>query len=939
MRSFSMSMKGQIPELPFDSFEENESKSVSSEDHNQYSSFVGRVEKIIYTDNESCTIFTVSPIRGKPIYSFLNGQKKVEIAPKIIYLKSEDHGEIIEKAKLSFTGHWEDGERGVQFNANSCTSIAVETDEEITTLLTSGKWSIGQTKLDSEIGTMIVRAAKQKGQPLKLFLNSPVDLGRIKAINEIGKMPAEEGGVPYFNRLIARSWYYYNQSYLFAEALSKFELNRGMGRKIFDYIARNYARIENSSNLFTGLSEHFKRIKTIKNKDWSVEIDRELYLIVLDYFSRNPYRFSSVKGCGFLSLDKTALNLGFNKDSPIRLSALIEYAVHEQCVKNSSTVQERDAIYRTASKVHNLTPERFREVFQKDLNERKIIGRRLDLGQGVKEYFTTAHIFQQEYKVAEAIVNLTNGQIELNQDAISEIIAEKFPVQGPQFCDTQQKEAILNAYKSPISIITGGPGCGKTFSIRNLIYILDKYECSIGDVSFDEAETVAADDLIGDVDFFDEIFSEIDGKDLFVEDEEIETEAENTEDFFEETEQLAEVKTGTKPKRIVLLAPTGRAAKRMEEMIQMDPRFAGKRIQAKTIHRLIYPVLMGNSDGGEWRSDSTFIIDESSMIDTVLMSQFISLLKENNRLVLVGDVDQLPPVGLGQIMKDLLSFPKVSACRLNTVHRVSDESTIPLLVKGIKEKRTPPLTSKYLEEDFSFLTTNDDEESLSLIKQVIKSLLESGYEKSDIQLISPQQSGLVGWKTLNVQLRHLLNESGKNLTEAETIGRKEFLDGDRVINTKNNYDLDIFNGDVGIAKNIQRDGAGIRFDFNLNGKRIDIDKTVSPSFLLSYAYTVHKSQGSESPVIIFPISKSHSYSLNNNMLYTGVSRAKEKVILIGNLQTFFAGIGKKEDEKRLSTLLCELTDFDAKREGRLNLFKEINTKQLPIEIDDDKWGQ
>lgn len=418
----------------------------------------------------------------------------------------------------------------------------------------------------------------------------------------------------------------------------------------------------------------------------------------------------------------------------------------------------------------------------------------------------------------------------------------------------KQKEAVKAAMEQGVLVITGGPGTGKTTTIKTII-------------------------------------------DIF-QDQELE---------------------------VVLAAPTGRAAKRMTEATG---------IAAQTIHRLLgTSFLSEDSRSQRFEKDEddpidadVIILDETSMIDILLWNSFLKAVSPGTRLILVGDVDQLPSVGPGNVLKDLIASGVVAVVRLTEIFRQAEESAIITNAHRINQGLLPVLNEKH--KDFFFVRRGKAEEVASTIISLIQTRLPAfcGCDKEEMQVLSPMRKGPLGVNELNRRLQRALNPPAASKKEKE-FRTTLFRQGDQVMQVKNNYNLawkmrnalgkveeeglGIFNGDCGVITDIHGGNEELTVLFD-DGREVVYDFTQLDELELSYAVTIHKSQGSEYPVVIIPIHSGPPMLLTRNLLYTAVTRAKSLVVLVGLERTMEQMVDNNCQVRRYSSLarrLCSLYDF------------------------------
>lgn len=321
--------------------------------------------------------------------------------------------------------------------------------------------------------------------------------------------------------------------------------------------------------------------------------------------------------------------------------------------------------------------------------------------------------------------------------------------------------------------------------------------------------------------------------------------------------------------RILLAAPTGRAAKRMSEATGME---------AKTIHRL----LEYNPKDGYKRNDDNplegdaLIVDECSMIDLLLMNNLMKAIPAGMRLVLVGDIDQLPSVGAGNVLRDIIDSKRIPVIRLTRIFRQAQESRIVMSAHAIN-KGVFPDTSNGKNTDFFFIQQEDPEQAVDTIVKLVKERLPNAYKRptSDIQVLTPMQRGVVGAANLNMALQTVLNPGQVSLNRSGY----SFRQGDRVMQLRNNYDKEVFNGDLGYIERVDMEDRTLFVCFD--GRTVEYDVSELDELTLAYATTIHKSQGSEYPIVVMPVLMTHYVMLQRNLIYTGITRAKKICVLVG----------------------------------------------------------
>jgi exodeoxyribonuclease V alpha subunit len=346
----------------------------------------------------------------------------------------------------------------------------------------------------------------------------------------------------------------------------------------------------------------------------------------------------------------------------------------------------------------------------------------------------------------------------------------------------------------------------------------------------------------------------------------------------------------------VLAAPTGRAAKRMAES-------AGE--EAMTIHRLLE---YNPHEGGFQRSEDrpleadVVIIDEASMVDLALMDNLLSAIDRHSHLVLIGDVDQLPSVGPGSVLRDLIDSGMIPVVMLRRIFRQDRHSLIVANAHRILQGQSLVAPSDSLERDFILLARESEEEILQSLKDLVKEELPRTLNLAAdeiahaIQLLTPMHRGMLGTIQLNREMQSLLNPIGDSLQRGESLLRAK----DKVMQLRNNYDKGIYNGDLGRITAIDRKEGKVQVDFY--DKLVEYNDDELDEISLAYATSIHKSQGSEYPVVVIPLHMSHYMMLHRSILYTAVTRGKKRVVLVGSRRALAMAIRNVRLERRYTGL-------------------------------------
>ena len=342
--------------------------------------------------------------------------------------------------------------------------------------------------------------------------------------------------------------------------------------------------------------------------------------------------------------------------------------------------------------------------------------------------------------------------------------------------------------------------------------------------------------------------------------------------------------------RILLAAPTGRAAKRMSEATGME---------AKTIHRL----LEYNPQDGYKRNDENplegdaLIVDECSMIDIILMNNLTKALPTTMRLVLVGDIDQLPSVGAGNVLRDIIDSGVIPVVRLTRIFRQAQSSRIVMSAHAINRGCFPDISNGQ-HTDFFFMKQEEPEKVAETIVSLVRDRLPKAYRQptANIQVLTPMQRGVVGAANLNMALQQALNHN----TAALVRGGYTYKEGDRVMQLRNNYDKDVYNGDLGYVRSVDMEERTLTVDFD--GQLVEYEVSELDELTLAYATTIHKSQGSEYPIVVMPVLMTHYVMLQRNLIYTGITRAKKICVLVGQTKALAYAIHNMKVLKRNTRL-------------------------------------
>ena len=578
----------------------------------------------------------------------------------------------------------------------------------------------------------------------------------------------------------------------------------------------------------------------------------------------NPYiLMEKIERFGFKKNDAFALKIGIKENSIVRLKALITYVLQESLYSVGNSYIAKIDLYDYTIKY--LGQDIDVDVYDKVLeilSSNKKIY--IDINKNIFDY----KMYIQELELAVELSKILKGKRDLHQKMIkydeSDIYKNYYKIKNHSHLEfsKEQENAILSAFTEPIIIITGGPGTGKTTIVKAIIEMYLK---------LNKDNTTVAD-------------------------------------------------------YIALLAPTGKAAKRLKESTQLP---------SMTIHK--YLGYMGGNSFTYSKYNKTaaklIIVDEASMMDLPLASRLITSMQDDARIIIVGDVDQLPSVGPGQVLKDLIDSREIKTIRLTKIHRQAENSSIIKLAHNINEGILPENILDKL-NDRVFIATDNSHLS-SILVDATSRYISRGYDiKKDLQILIPMYKGDCGINEINSKIQDLVNPLKDENEQIKHYGQV-FRENDKVIQLVNRAEKGIMNGDVGyihsfIYKDLKIIGLRIAFDQNIIEYSIEELEDLS----LAYAISVHKAQGGEFDIVIMPISSKHYVMLKRKLIYTAITRAKKILILIGDVQIMQQGIRKIENNRKtiLKNKLIEYINSDFDEMNKNQSIKRI------IEEDEDELG-
>jgi exodeoxyribonuclease V alpha subunit len=550
----------------------------------------------------------------------------------------------------------------------------------------------------------------------------------------------------------------------------------------------------------------------------------------VDILKANPYRLMSVPGIGFKRADEMAQKMKWPEDSPERLEASFAYLLDEAANDGHMFIPEELLIQR-AARLIGVLPEEARASLKGAIEKGYVAKETMKTKAGDVELSYLPHLLQAEKSIAEDVTCLLQHLMLIDIPIPKSIAVPNG--QTPLILTEDQQRAVKNALKRSISILTGGPGTGKTTTIRALVSL---------------------------------------AKDLGL--------------------------------KVSLAAPTGRAAKRLSEVSGHE---------AQTIHRLLE---FKPNEGRFGRNKDNFldadilVVDEFSMVDAELACHLFKAIALGTTVLLIGDPEQLPAVGPGSVLKSLLESRKIETVKLTQVFRQAETSLIVRNAHAIRRGEMPsfpPANAGDLSDSYFIEAVKGKDKQEAWIKTTLQKLIEDRIPdkfklnpKKQVQVLVPMKGGRAGVNELNVFLRDLINPNGKLVVELS----RALQVGDRVMQIVNNYDLNVYNGDIGIIKGADSTEETLTIDFD--GQEVLYPYEDAKDLQLAYATTIHKSQGSEYDCVIVVLLRSHYIMLQRQLIYTAATRAKKLIIFLGSRSALEIAVKNNQQSKRNSLLAWRL---------------------------------
>lgn len=591
---------------------------------------------------------------------------------------------------------------------------------------------------------------------------------------------------------------------------------RGIGPRRIQQIRESWNRQKAVRSIMVFLQSH--GVGTAR----AVRIHKTYGDRALEIVRADPYRLAEdIWGFGFRSADELALRLGIDQQSKQRAQAAVRFAL-EEAVSEGHCGYPEDPLIGVAQQLVGIDPTILREAADELVRNGWLVRENDGPGEPWEPWLWLKRLHDAETTIAERLTRLNQASSRMNVEAE----AAKVEASMGLTLAPEQRDALREATRNRVFVVTGGPGTGKTTLVRGIL----------------------------------EIFS-------------------------------------TQGLRCQLAAPTGRAAKRLSESTGQE---------AKTLHRLLEFDRGGPKRNEERPLDlDLLLIDECSMVDVLLMQHTLRALPSDARLILVGDVDQLPSVGPGMVLGDILESKAIPFVRLTKIFRQAQESGIVRAAHAIRQGELPESSPPGKLGDFYFIEAEDPATITDRIIALLRDRIPARFNLDpfrDVQILTPMNRSELGVGKFNETLQGILNPSQED-EEVVRFG-VVFRQGDKVLQTANDYQKEVFNGDVGRIAKIDAEEQELHVDFE--GRRVVYEFEELDELSLAYAMTIHKSQGSEYPAVILPLHTQHFLLLRRNLLYTGVTRGKQLVVIVGSKRAMEIAVQRQDDRRRYTRLAWRL---------------------------------
>nr|WP_144921414.1 ATP-dependent RecD-like DNA helicase [Paenibacillus bovis] len=581
------------------------------------------------------------------------------------------------------------------------------------------------------------------------------------------------------------------------------------------------------------------------------QISMKIYQVykedTLNIIEKNPYKLiEDVEGIGFGRADELGSHLGITGNHPDRIKAGCIYILEQECIRNGHVYLD---LAELLDQVKTLLEERqaVEIPFQDIANEVVKLEEESKIIVEDKRVYMPSLYFSEKGIVSniKRIMEQKEYEDQFPESEFLLALGELEERLGVEYAGSQ-REAIKTALTNPMMILTGGPGTGKTTVIKGIVELYaELHGCSLDPTTYKKEE----------------------------------------------------------PFPILLAAPTGRAAKRMAESTELP---------AMTIHRLLGMTGQEQLDRDDERQieGKLIIVDEMSMVDTWLAHQLLKALPDEIQVIFVGDEDQLPSVGPGQVLKDILRSQVIPTVQLTDIYRQKEGSSIIDLAHEIK-KGIIPDNLLQPQKDRTFIRCQSSQIA-EVVEKVVVNAKKKGYSAKDVQVLAPMYRGPAGIDNLNVILQEIFNPNSDGKRKEIQFGDVKFRIGDKVLQLVNQPEQNVFNGDMGEIISIlyakenteKQDMIIVSFE----GTEVTYTRADLNQITHAFCCSIHKSQGSEFPIVILPVVRSYYRMLRRNLLYTAITRSKQSLILCGEESAFKIGIERKDDLQRKTTLYEKLTD-------------------------------